>query len=157
MKKSLIFAAALLFSAAAGAQAYKWADKNGKVQYGDVPPPGVTATPVRSVSTPPAPPAAKQDDAKGAAKKGPMTPAEQEADYRKRQQEAEKDRQKQAQAQQEADGKRENCARAHEMLRSLSSGRVSRTDAKGERYYLDDAQLAQETAKAQQAVQQWCN
>jgi hypothetical protein len=31
-----------------------------------------------------------------------------------------------------------------------------RTDAKGERYYLDDAQIAQELSKARQDVQQWC-
>ena len=53
--------------------------------------------------------------------------------------------------------KRENCARAQESLRTLQSGlRISRIDSKGERYYLDDAQIAQETAKAQQAVQHWC-
>jgi hypothetical protein len=34
---------------------------------------------------------------------------------------------------------------------------VTRTDAKGERYYLDDAQIAQETARARQSAQQWCN
>ena len=55
-----------------------------------------------------------------------------------------------------ADAKRENCERANEALRSYESGRVARTDAKGERYFLDDAQLAQERAKARQIAQDSC-
>jgi transcriptional regulator with AAA-type ATPase domain len=43
------------------------------------------------------------------------------------------------------------------LLRTLESGqRIARTDAKGERSFLDEAQVAQEAAKARQAVQQWC-
>jgi hypothetical protein len=53
--------------------------------------------------------------------------------------------------------KRENCARAQDALRTLETGqRVARTDTKGERYFLDDAQTAQETARARQSVQEWC-
>jgi hypothetical protein len=142
----------LAFSAVAMAQQYKWVDGNGKVQYGDTPPPGVQATPVRPPSGAAAQPAAKAD------KKGPLTPAEQEAEYRKRQLEAGKEREKQAQLAQEAEAKKENCSRAQQNLRTLESGqRIARTDAKGERYYLEDAQIAQETAKARQGVQQWCN
>jgi hypothetical protein len=92
-----------------------------------------------------------------AAKKAALSPAEQEAEFRRRRLDAEKEREKQAQAEQQAEGKRENCTRAQELQRTLASGRVSRTDAKGERYYLDDRQLAQETAKARQSVEQWCN
>jgi hypothetical protein len=157
MKKALLLAIALAFSAAAIAEQYKWTDKNGKVQYGDAPPPGVKATPLRAVPPPATQPAAKAADAKGADKKGPMNAAEQDADFRKRQQEASKDREKQAQATQQSEAKKENCSRAQEMQRSLETGRVARTDAKGERYYLDEAQIAQETAKSRQLVQQWCN
>jgi hypothetical protein len=152
MRRLLLIVFSLAFAAAAMAQPYKWVDQNGKVQYGDAPPPGVKATPLRSQ---PAPQAAPVVDP--AAKKAPLSPAEQEAEFRRRRLEAEKEREKQAQAEQLADGKRENCARAQEMQRTLASGRVSRTDAKGERYYLDDSQLAQESAKARQGVEQWCN
>src|SRR3954468_14571313 len=90
----LLFAAATL----AAAQAYKWVDKDGKVRYGDVPPPGVKATPMRRPSGPAAPaPEASVDPAKkdGAAKKDdkPLSP---EAAFRKRQQERE-DAEKKAQ------------------------------------------------------------
>lgn len=153
MTRALIFIAAALFAASALAQQYKWVDKNGKVQYGDAPPPGVKATPLRP---PPGP--ASQPAPKASAKKGPLTPAEQEAEFRRRQQEAGKDRDKQAQLAQEAEAKKENCARAQDALRTLESGqRIARTDSKGERYYLEDAQIAQETAKARQNAQQWCN
>jgi hypothetical protein len=158
MKRALLLAVCLAFSAAAMAQAYKWVDKNGKVQYGDAPPAGVKATPLRAAPGPASQPAsAAKDDAK-AAKKGPLTPAEQEADYRKRQLEAEKEHEKRAQATQDAAAKKENCARAQENLRTLEAGgRVARTDSKGERYYLEDAQIQQEAAKARQIVQQSCS
>jgi hypothetical protein len=138
MKKALLFILIIGCAAAASAQQYKWVDKDGKVRYGDVPPPGVTATAS----------AAKKDGEK------PLSP---EAAFRKRQEEAEKEREKQAKAGQEAQEKRENCTRAQDALRSLESGqRVARTDSKGERYFLDDAQTAQETARARQSVQEWC-
>jgi hypothetical protein len=63
----------------------------------------------------------------------------------------------QAKTEQDAQVKRENCSRAQHALRTLESGqRISRTDSKGERYFLDEAQIAQETAKARESVGQWC-
>jgi hypothetical protein len=57
----------------------------------------------------------------------------------------------------DAEAKQENCARAREALRTFESGqRVSRTDAQGERYYLDDNAHASETEAARRAVQDWC-
>lgn len=136
-KKTFVFAAMALFAAAASAQQYKWTDKDGKVRYGDVPPPGVTTTKLKAPSPPPAAAAATPDAKKTAPKA--------------------KEPEKQAMTEEQLQVKRENCARAQESLRTLQSGlRISRVDSKGERYYLDDAQIAQETAKAQQSVQHWC-
>jgi hypothetical protein len=162
MKRTLFFALAMVFSAASMAQQYKWVDKNGKTQYGDIPPAGVKATPLKGPSSAPAAaPAAESKgaakDAKGAAK-GPLTPAEQDAAFRKRQQDAEKAREKEAKSAEEAQAKRENCANSTEQLRALESGqRVGRTDAKGERYYIDDEQRNAEIAKARKIAQQSCN
>lgn len=152
MKILFAFVVLAALAGSSWAQQYKWVDENGRVRYGDVPPPGVKATPLKPPPRPASAPeaAAKKD---GAAKA--LTP---EQAFRKRQEEAQKDREKQAQADQDAQAKRENCARAQEALRSLESGqRIARTDSKGERYYLEDAQIAQESAKARQAVQQWCS
>ncbi|MDQ5848870.1 MAG: DUF4124 domain-containing protein [Pseudomonadota bacterium] len=152
MKRILIFTATMAFATLALGQQYKWVDKDGRVQYGDAPPPGVSATRLKGSPAAPAAPAAEPQT------KGPLTPAEQEAAFRKRQQEAGKERDKQAQADQQAQAKRDNCARAQQNLSMLESGqRIARTDAKGERYYLDDAQVSQEAARARQTMQQACN
>ncbi|MDA8107155.1 MAG: DUF4124 domain-containing protein, partial [Betaproteobacteria bacterium] len=85
-------------------------------------------------------------------------PAQEEQQFRKRQLEKQKAEEKTAQEREQAEAKKQNCASAQESLRVLQSGqRVARVDAKGERYYLDDAQRAQETARAQEAVKQWCD
>jgi hypothetical protein len=151
MNKIIIFIASFFFAAGALAQAYKWVDRDGKVRYGDVPPAGVKATPLR-----PPPPGVQSPSAAAAKKDGdkPLTP---EQAFRKRQEDAEKERDKQAKADQETQLKRENCTRAQDAVRTLETGqRVARTDSKGERYFLDDAQVAQELARARQSVQQWC-
>jgi hypothetical protein len=161
MKKPLLFLAALAFAGAAAAQQFKWVDKDGKVRYGDVPPPGVKATPLRAPSGPtaPAPAAAAKGAAKDAkaAPSGPLTPAQQEAEFRKRQAEAEKARDKEAKSAEEARGRQENCRTAQANLRQLESGeRIARTDAKGERYFVEDDQRAAEVGRARKAVGDWC-
>ena len=156
MTKALVFAFSMLLAAAAGAQTYKWVDQDGKVRYGDVPPPGVNATRLKPLPRGSAPEAAASETAAAAKKDAkPLTPEEA---FRKRQEDASKDRDKQAQAEQQAQQKRQNCAQAQEALRSLETGqRIQRTDKQGERYYLEDAEIAKETARARQAVQQWCS
>jgi hypothetical protein len=150
MKRAFFVLIAVAAAGAAFAQQYKWVDETGRVRYGDVPPPGVQATPLR-----PPPP--------GAATPAPDTKKEPKAltpeqAFRKRQEDAQKDREQQAKADQDAQIKRDNCQRAQDMLRTFESGqRISRTDSKGERYYLEDAEISRETAKARESVQQWCN
>ena len=86
-----------------------------------------------------------------------MTAAEREQDYRKRQADGKKAAEKAEQEKKDADGKRENCERSREALAAIEGGqRIQRMDAKGERYFLDDAQREQEAAKARQLVQQNC-
>lgn len=162
MRKILLFLAIIGFAAAAHAQLYKWLDKDGKTRYGDAPPAGVKATalgapasgsgPAAAVPAAAAPGAAPKD-----AKKGPLTPAEQAQEYRKRQ-EDEKTASAKAQSERQAQAaKAEDCARAREYLRTLESGqRIVRTNAAGERYFMDESQTAQELAKSQQSIQQTC-
>lgn len=156
----LVLAAAVFASAGAQAQIKCWTGADGKRVCGDVPPPGSKTVTIRNPSGPAAPPPSAKDakDAKGAKKSGPMTPAEQEADYRKRQAEAQKAAAKAEQERQDAEAKKENCARAREAAQTYESGqRVARTNAQGERIFLDEAQTQAELVKARQAVQQWCN
>lgn len=157
MTKIAFLALALSLSATALAQQYKWTDQNGRVQYGDTPPPGVKATRLRGSSAPaPASPAsAAKKDAKDSGK--PLTPAEQEAAYRKRQADAQKADEKQAQEAQNEQARRDNCNNSRQQLAELESGqRIARTDAKGERYYLEDEQRSAEIARARKLVGDWC-
>ena len=151
MTKAWILLIAIAFAGAAHAQ-YRWVDKDGKVRYGDTPPPGVKATALGAPASGAAPASAPAPDAK----KGPMTAAEKEQDYRNRQATAKKDQEKSAKAGQAAAEKAENCTRAREYKLTLDSGRVARTNSAGERYYMDEAQIAQEQVKAQQVIAQYC-
>jgi hypothetical protein len=162
MRRILLILAFLVASGAAQAQIKCW-NEGGKRVCGDAPPPGAKVTTLRGSASGPSEPApaakdAAKDGAK-AAKKGPLTPAEQEQEYRKRQAEAEKANAKAAEEQRNAEAKRANCAQARQALVELESGqRLSRIDARtGERYFLEEAQIAQEAAKARQAIQSNCN
>lgn len=165
MNMRWMFLPLLLVSLSAAAQMYKWTDKDGKVRYGDTPPPGVKATPMAgSSSAPPAPPAASASSgSSGSAaaakdlKKGPLSPAEQEQQYRKDKEEQAKAAAKSASEAEAKSQRNEACDRSKEYLRTLESGqRIARTNAAGERFYLDDSQVAAEIAKAQQSIQQAC-
>lgn len=155
MKRILQLLVALGFALSlvngAFAQQFRWVDKDGRVQYGDTPPPGVKATRLKPPSgTAPAPSAAaKKDGEKG------LSP---DAAFRKRQQEREAEEKKSAQASADSGVKRQNCEAAQAQVRSIQSGqRISTVDRSGERVYLDDQQVAGELARAQQAVAANCN
>jgi hypothetical protein len=155
MVRIIFLGVALAFAAAVAAQAYRWVDKDGRVRYGDTPPPGVQARPLQ---LPKSGGANVAPSASGDAKKGPLTPAEQEQEFRKRQLEAQKAGQKATAAAQEEEAKQANCARARETLATLQSGRrILRTNAQGEQYYLEDDAREREIQDAQRAVQDWCS
>lgn len=161
MRKILLLLGLCVAAGAAQAQIKCWNDANGKRVCGDAPPAGAKVTTLKSPSGPGAPapaPAAGAKDSTKAASKGPLTPAEQEQEYRKRQAEAAKAAEKSAQAQRDAAAKQDTCNRARAALSQLESGqRIALTDAKGERYFMDDSQKAAEIAKARQVVQDACS
>jgi hypothetical protein len=155
MKKTLVLLAALAFASAAAAQQFKWVDKDGKVRYGDTPPPGAAASSIRAPSHG-ATSAPAATDGKGA-KAGPLTEAEKEQAFRKRQADAAKAAEKADSERHQKEEQAQNCARIQENLRSLESGqRIMRVNAAGERYYLDEAQMAQEAANVRRSMQQAC-
>jgi len=154
-----------LCAAAANAQQYKWKDSRGRTVYGDLPPAGVKATPMSSVSPPAAaatPAPAKAGGAESGSKAGakdgkPLTPAEQEMEFRRRVKEAQEAAAKKAKEDQAERDKKQNCELAREQERTLASGqRVSRVDEKGERYYVNDAQRAEELSQARRSISEWC-
>ncbi len=159
---SVAIALALCLALPASAQMYKWVDSNGKVQYSDKPPPSNIKTEKLRAPAPaasaPAPSEAKGGTQKDAAKAGPKTAAEQEQAFRKRQLDAAKAQEEEGKKQAQARDKAENCKRATAAVANLQiGGRQMRIDEKGERAFLDDQQIAQETAKAQQEAAAACN
>ncbi len=155
----VLFAGLLLaFAATASAQMYRWVDKEGRVRYSDQPPPaGIKGTTLQAAPLNTVPSPAADDPAAKDAKKGPQTPADQEAEFRKRQMTAQKAREKDEQVQRDAQVKQENCTRARQSLATFESGiRISRVGTDGERYYLDDAQRSAEMEQARQQVSSAC-
>ena len=152
MKRTFLLLVVMGFAGAALAQQFRWVDKDGRVQYGDTPPPGVKATRLKP------PPAGSAPAPSSAAKKDGEKPLSPDAAFRKRQQEREAGEKKTAEASANAELKRQNCEAAQASVRSIQSGqRITTVDKAGERIYLDDAQLAGELARAQQAVAANCN
>ena len=159
---SVALGVALCVALPASAQMYKWVDSDGKVQYSDKPPPSNIKTeklrePARAASTPAASDA-KGGTPKDAAKAGPKTAAEQEQAFRKRQLDTTKAQDEEARKQAEGRDRAENCKRAKAALAILEiGGRQMRIDEKGERVFLDDQQIVQETDRARQEAAAACN
>jgi len=162
------FVFASLSLASANAQVYKCIDAAGKVVYSQNPCPANTksGTVTRRVDRPSAAPAATPAEgsadkaAKGdAAKKTvPNTTPDQEQDFRKRQQDQAKAAKESSAKSAEAQRKAENCRIARERLAQYEAGgRMTRINPQGERYYLEDAQIEQERARARADVSQHCS
>jgi len=177
IKTSLCLALLHLTIGAASAQ-FVWLDAKGTKQYSDQPPPSsipksrimkepalelrnstgdTTATTTGPVVVAGADAAAKPA-AVGAAEavgtpKAPMTTAEKNTEFTKRQAEqAEKDR-KTAEDAKEAAAKAKNCERVQAYARSLQSGeRIATMDKNGEKAYLSDDKRAQETSDAMRTL-----
>jgi hypothetical protein len=145
---------------------WKWRDANGRTQYSDTPPPPgiaekdilqrpggsantvlratppVVLTPASAASAPPLP-APKVVDAELEAKR---KQSEQEAADKKKAEEAKS-----------AAARAENCNRAKAQMRSIESGvRLSRTNEKGEREFLDDKARAKETERTREVMTSEC-
>ena len=138
---AIAFAVASLFAATAGAQLYKYVDKDGRTVYSDQPPADRDS---KTVNTPGAAAASKS--------------------FVERDKEMEKLRAKGRDEAKKADEKEktaaaqdERCRQANERLRALvDGGRIWKYDDKGERTVMDDEEIATERGKAQKLVDEAC-
>lgn len=168
IRKSIAYAGvlALLWSAGASAEAWRWKDDSGQVHFGDKPPPGVAAERVHVQS-------------------GPSTLTDEERAQRRldlregeatRDEAAAREERRAARAEERAAGEaamnRSRCDRARWALAALDSGRPVYRDASGAyrvkrpppqqdaysgpRQYLDDAERQAEIAHYQQEVDTYC-
>ncbi len=164
MIRAALFAVAFLAVSSAQGQVHKCVDAAGKVIYTQDPCPANTkpGSISRSVIQAPAaaPAAAPTDSAakgEGAKSSAPKTAAEQEQAFRKRQQDQAKAAKESDQKSAEVQRKEENCRNARERLAQYDiGGRMTRINPQGERYYLEDAQIEQEKARARTEVAQSC-
>lgn len=162
-----VLTAALLTVAAPAHAQWKWKDSAGRVQYSDLPPP--QGTPEASILSRPstrttvaprqatAPlPAASLASGAGQLASAPRG-VDPELEARRRKAEDEVKAKNKAEEDRVAAARAENCRRAQAGQRTIDSGmRVMRTNEKGEREYLDDAQRAQERQRLQQTISTDC-
>lgn len=162
---SMLFAGALMLVLALPAAAqWKWKDARGQTQYSDLPPP--PGTPDSAILMRPAviqrvatPPLGAASGPMSVASANALTPKsvdpELEAKKKKAEQDA-KDKTKAEDAKLNA-AKADNCARAKSAMRGIETGqRLSRTNAAGEREYLDDAARAAEAKHTQEVIAADC-
>jgi Domain of unknown function (DUF4124) len=124
----LVACAAALAAAPAAAALYKWLDENGRVVYGDTPPPGVNAERINAAAPPADPNAVREMASKEAElKKQQRARAEQEAKAEK------------ATADEKA--RLDRCVQARGRAQTLRSGAaLYRFNERGEKVYFDAAE-----------------
>lgn len=152
----------------AGAEVYKWRDKDGSIKYSDTPPPtnvkveAVGKKAVKPVQAAPIPSGEIQSAPQGATDKAATKaenakdPAQDAAKLKQRNDEIEKKNKAEKEAQ--AKIKAENCKAAkanYELYKQ--GGRVTRMNEKGEREYLDDKQLQDGATEAERLIRENCN
>ena len=166
----LTCAAAVLALVALPAEAqWKWRDRNGHVQYSDLPPPQGTpdqdilqrpSVQRRTTLSPALLPASAASAAAGpGAASNPLTPRTVEPELEAKRKKVEADQAAKVKADEEriVAARADNCNRARTQLRTLDSGiRLTRANEKGEREFLDDKQRADEIKRARDAVASDC-
>lgn len=156
---TLLLLVALGLGLPAAAQ-WKWRDQNDKLVFSDRPPPSEVPD-ARILQRPGAghtPAAVAAPAAPQAAETAPKLPSQDKELQERRQQAEAQEAAKQA-AQQEAQAKAraDNCTRARRAKTTYDSGvRIARTDAKGEREFVDDATRAAESRRLQGIIASDC-
>ncbi len=145
-----LLAAAMLAAPQAWAQVYKCIDASGKTVYLQSPCPPGQSSKMISAKPPPV-------ENAPAAKAGAKPPATPDQEFRKRQKDREDAEKKASEQSADASRRQEQCQRAREQVAQYDlGGRISGVNEKGERYFLDEGQIAQGKARAQASVAEWC-
>lgn len=154
--QSLVRLASCVLLAALAAPAiaqYIWLDEKGVKQYSDMPPP--PSVPTGRILKQPGVSATSNQAGNVETQAPTATPtlAEQNAAFKKRQQEAADKEKKAAEQSKLAADRAKNCNRTRDYLRSLESGeRIAHSDSSGERIFLTDEQRAAEIRDARQVL-----
>ncbi|KQP14730.1 DUF4124 domain-containing protein [Pseudorhodoferax sp. Leaf267] len=157
----LLLVAGLALALPAAAQ-WQWRDQNDKLVFSDRPPPSdVPESRIlrRPGALRPAPAAAAASVAPPPAAAVPrLAGKDKELEERRQQAEAQEEAKKAAQLQAQARARADNCARARQAKTTYDSGvRLARTDANGEREFIDDATRAAESRRLQSIIASDCS
>lgn len=157
MKPWIVFFAFSSFVGAVHGQVNKCVDASGKTVYSQgICPTGSKASKV-AVQAAPAQATAGVKPGDIGKSSAPKTTSELEQDFRKRQQEQADARKKENERLAEIKNNQENCDAARRQLAGFElGGRQSSINEKGERIFMDDAQIEQEKQRARQAVTLSC-
>lgn len=144
MKQLIIVAVAVAFAPLAGAQLYKYVDKDGKTVYSDQPPANVESKQLHIA--PGGGPAAPARTATAADKD----------QQKKRDEQSEKDK-KAEKAAADAKYNQERCATATSNYRTYSDGgRIAKHNEKGEREFLSDEEIEAGREKFKREMEEAC-
>lgn len=169
----LLAFASLSLAGNAAAEVYTWKDAAGQVHYSDQPPPNVEARttkgPAGTKYAPAVPEAAapqsgaraqsepKADTKPPAAQSGPKTWQEKDLDAKQRRAAEQEAETKRKQEEAKADEKKRYCESLRGNLAMLErGGRVTNTNAQGERIFLDDVQMKQEAERVRGQLTRDC-
>ena len=157
-RSGAVLAIALLAACLPAQAQWKWRDGRGQVQYSDLPPP--SGTPAKDILQRPAAAAAPMIALPASAASAPAAAAsasDPTLEARRKQAEQEDAAKRRADEARLAQQKQQNCERARAYMRTLDSGqRVTRTNDRGEREYLDDATRAREVDQTRQTMVSEC-
>ena len=143
---------------------WKWRDKAGVVQYSDLPPPaGIAEKDVlqrpgaRRKAAVPAPPASGASAPAAAPAAALPRGVEPELEAKRRKVEQDQAAKTKTEDDKLVAARADNCIRAKAYERTLDEGsRITRTDAKGEREFLDDKTRADESQRTKAIITSDC-
>jgi len=143
MKRIIVLAIAIAFAPLAGADLYKYVDKDGKTVYTDQPPPDAVAKPIAGGANAAPPP--------------PKTFVERDKELQKGRDKAKDEAKKADEKSRLAAQREEDCKIATANAKMYEDGgRIMKTNDQGERVYLSDEELEAAKAKSRRDLEEAC-
>ena len=143
MKRFVLFALALVVVPAASAQLYKHVDKDGRTVYSDQPPANADAKRINIQNAP--------------AASGNKSYVERDKALDKDRKTAREKQEKSEKATKSAQEAEQRCAQARTAYQTYADGgRIYKYNEKGERTYLDDAELETERNRTRREMEEAC-
>ncbi len=167
--RPILLALACALPALASAQ-WQWLDKDGRKVFSDRPPPADIAAnrilkqpgmravdPAVAAAAAASAPAANGPGAASAPSAPKVSGVDKDLEARKKQAEAAEAAKKKAEEEQQAKVRADNCTRARDARKTYESGvRIARTNAKGEREFIDDNQRKAEMGRLDAIIAKDC-